>query len=321
MDMSKIKYIFSERYNQFYKPMRIDEDVGIIYMQATKNLHEKGLKKSEMLHIEDDQEHNYVVMHDANITAEKNFLKVMSSNIDTHVKLNEVKFFEKNLLSDSELAMERLKDLAENDKSDIKVHNAALKLYTKINAKTYREITCDNRATYNDQEMPNEIKRLALTKRLFVERSDDYCKNGVYRHPSNRAERLALQAYYPCRFIVKDRGGKVIAGKGYTMNKDNAIEFVKNYIPTEEDKHCTSLYRVPMSLRKKTQLAMCYKILEEYELHYKNEHNYFFWVLDKYNNVVAGGENGFGFKWLFNYCNKLKNQKPKKKKRCVTDNV
>lgn len=70
MDMSKIKYIFSERYNQFYKPMRIDEDVGIIYMQATKNRQEKGLKKSEMLHIEDDQEHNYVVMNDANITAE-----------------------------------------------------------------------------------------------------------------------------------------------------------------------------------------------------------------------------------------------------------
>ncbi len=320
MDINKIKYVFSERYNQFYKPMRIDEDVGIIYIQITKNRHEKGVKKNEILHIEDNQEYKYVVMHDANITAEKNFLKVMSSNRDTHVKLNEVRFFKKNLLTDSEVAMERLKDLAENDKSDIKVHNEALKLYTKMNAKPHREIICNNRATYNNQEIPNKIKRLALTKRLFVERSDDYCRNGVHRHPSNRTDRLALQAYYPCGFVVKGRGGNVIAGKGYTMNKDDAIEFVKNYIPTEEDKHCTSLYRVPMSLRKKKQLAMCYKILEEHGLHYKNEHNYFFWVLDKHHNVVAGGENGFGFKWLLKYCRRLKNQ-PKKKNRYVTDNV
>lgn len=320
MDINKIKYVFSERYNQFYKPMRIDEDVGIIYIQITKNRHEKGVKKNEILHIEDNQEYKYVVMHDANITAEKNFLKVMSSNRNTHVKLNEVQFFEKNLLTDSEVAMERLKDLAENDKSDIKVHNEALKLYTKMNAKPHREIICNNRATYNDQEIPNKIKRLALTKRLFVERSDDYCRNGVHRHPSNRTDRLALQAYYPCGFVVKGRGGNVIAGKGYTMNKDDAIEFVKNYIPTEEDKHCTSLYRVPMSLRKKKQLAMCYKILEEHGLHYKNEHNYFFWVLDKHHNVVAGGENGFGFKWLLKYCRRLKNQ-PKKKNLCVTNNI
>lgn len=319
MDMSKIKLIYSEKYNQFYKFMRVDEDVGIVYMQATKNRHDKGVKKSEILHMEDNQDYKYVVLHDDNITAEKNFLKVMSSNRDIHVKLNEIRFFEKNLLTDSEVSMQRLKDLAENDKSDIKVHNAALKLYTKMNAKPHREIINDKRATYNDQEIPNEIKQLALTKRLFVERSDDYCRNGVHRHPSNRTDRLALQAYYPCGFVVKDRYGNVIAGKGYTFLKDDAIEFVKNYIPIEEDKRCTNLYRVPMSLRKKKQLAMCYKILEEHGLHYKNEHNYFFWVLDKKKNVIAGGKNGFGFKWLLNYCRELKHQKSKKTNRSVTD--
>lgn len=50
-----------------------------------------------------------------------------------------------------------------------------------------------------------------------------------------------------------------------------------------------------------------------YGLHYKNEHNYFFWVLDKHGNVVAGGKNGFGFKWLLSYCRKLKH-KPLPKK-------
>lgn len=43
--MSKIKLIYSEKYNQFYKPMRVDEDVGIVYMQITSNRHEKGIKK------------------------------------------------------------------------------------------------------------------------------------------------------------------------------------------------------------------------------------------------------------------------------------
>lgn len=187
MDINKIKYVFSERYNQFYKSIRVDEDVGIIYMTIEKNRHEKGIKKNEILHIEDNQEYKYVVMHDAYITAEENFLNVMSSNGDTHIKLNEVKFFEKNLLIDSEVAMERLEDLAKKDKTDINVHNSALKLYikiTKINAKPHKEIICNNRATYNDQKISDTIKRLALEKRLFVERSDDYCRNGVHRHPS-----------------------------------------------------------------------------------------------------------------------------------------
>lgn len=316
MDIKSIKLIYSEKYNQFYKPMRIDEDVGIIYMIMTKNKHEKGMKKKEVLHIEDNQDYKYVVMHNENITAENNFLKVMSRNCDTKTKLNELQLFIKNFLTDSELAMERLNDLAVNNKSNKKVHNAALKLYTKIttkpNLKTNREIITDNRNTYIDQDIPDNIKRLALIKRLFVERSDDYCRNDKYRHPSNRTDRLALQAYYPCGFTIKDRGGNVIAGKGYTMKKDDVIRFVENYIPTEEDKKCTNLYRVPMTLRKKKQLAMCYRILQQNGLHYKNEHNYFFWVLDKNRNVVAGGENGFGFKWLLEYCRKLKHKKRKK---------
>ena len=31
MDMNKLKLIFSEKYNQFYKPIRVDEDVGRIF--------------------------------------------------------------------------------------------------------------------------------------------------------------------------------------------------------------------------------------------------------------------------------------------------
>ena len=45
MDKNRIKLIFSEKYNQFYKPIRVDEDVGVIYMQITKNRYDKGIKR------------------------------------------------------------------------------------------------------------------------------------------------------------------------------------------------------------------------------------------------------------------------------------
>lgn len=313
MDKNKIKLIFSEKYNQFYKPMRIDEDVGLIYMQVTKNRHEKGMKKDEIIHIEQHQEYNYIIMHDERVTAEQHFLDVMNGNRNVNVKLNELNSFKKNMLFDSYVAMQKLKELSEseldeksNNYNDLKkIHNEALKLYLKIN---HRRIITDNRNTYINQDVSTDIRKLALSKRLFIERSDDYCKKGKYRHPCNKNEQLAMQSLYPCGFIIRDRGGVVIAGGRFKLSLEDVIKFVKNYLPTEKEKHYSNLYKVPMSSKKKKQLAMCYKILQSYGLHYKNEHNYFFWVLDKHHNVIAGGKNGFGFKWLLKYCRKLKNQ-------------
>ena len=250
-------------------------------------------------------------MYDANITAEQHFIKVMSSNCSVNIKLNELKLFKRNMLAESESAMQILKELAESEcdpqKDNFlnkkKIHNTALDIYTSLN---HRKIVRDNRSTYDGQVIPDDIKRIALSKRLFIERSDDYCGNP--KHPTNMNEKLAIQALYPCGFIVRDRGGIVVSGGKYELSMENAIRFVKNYIPTEKEKHYTNLYQVPMSIRKKRQLAMCYKVLEMYGLHYKNEHNYFFWILDKRGNVVAGGKNGFGFKWLLSYCRKLKHK-------------
>lgn len=316
MDKNRIKLIFSEKYNQFYKPIRVDEDVGTIYMQITKNRHDKGIKKNEIIHIESNPEYVYVPMYDANITAEQHFIKVMSSNCSVNIKLNELKLFKRNMLAESESAMQILKELAESEcdpqKDNFlnkkKIYNTALDIYTSLN---HRKIVRDNRSTYDGQVIPDDIKRIALSKRLFIECSDDYCGNP--KHPANTNEKLAIQALYPCGFIVRDRGGIVVAGGKYELSMEDAIRFVENYLPTEKEKHYTNLYQVPMSIRKKRQLAMCYKILEKYGLHYKNEHNYFFWVLDKRGNVIAGGKNGFGFKWLLSYCRKLKH-KPLPKK-------
>jgi len=226
MDKNRIKLIFSEKYNQFYKPIRVDEDVGTIYMQIIKNRHDKS--------------YAYVTMYDANITAEQHFIKVMSSNCSVNIKLNELKLFKRNMLAESDSAMQILKELAESEcdpqKDNFlnkkKIHNTALDIYTSLN---HRKIVQDNRSTYDGQIIPEEVKRIALSKRLFVERSDDYCGNP--KHPANTNEKLAIQALYPCGFIVRDRGGI----------------------------------------------------------------------------VVAGGKNGFGFKWLLSYCRKLKH-KPLPKK-------
>ena len=41
MDLNKIKLIYSQKYNQFYKPVRIDEDVGIVYIKVANNRRDK----------------------------------------------------------------------------------------------------------------------------------------------------------------------------------------------------------------------------------------------------------------------------------------
>ena len=79
MDINKVKLIYSEKVNQFYKPMRIDEDVGTVYMQVTKNRHDKSMRKDEIIRIEENTEYKYVVMYDDSTTAESHFIDVFSN--------------------------------------------------------------------------------------------------------------------------------------------------------------------------------------------------------------------------------------------------
>ena len=117
MDIRKAKLIHSVKCNQFYTVMRIDEDVGTIYIQPTKNRH-NGITKSQIAHIEDNHEFQFVVMYDANTTAEQHFLAIMDSDCSIHVKQNEVKDFKKNMLMKSERAMQILKALSKVNSND-----------------------------------------------------------------------------------------------------------------------------------------------------------------------------------------------------------
>ena len=333
MDMSKIKLIYSEKYNQFYKIMRIDEDVGNIYIQPTKNRHDKSIRKDEILRIEENSDYKFVVMHDANTTAEKHFIDSMNEECSVHVKLNELRDFKKNMLPESEEAILIIEDLANiNSKSrsnrgltqnEIKIRDAALRQYRSLDMWKKSRIE-RNRQSYENQIIPNEIVHLALSKRLFIERRDDYCykaTNTYKRKVAPQKAKHSIQSNFPCGFLIKDKGGYIVAGRNgrnlYTLSVEDVIEFVKKY-DASKTKNYSILYQVPMSGRKERQLAKCYEILRQHGLHYKNEHNYFFWVLDKKKNVIAGGKNGFGFKWLLKYCRRLQSQ-TKKKNHSVTD--
>ena len=324
MDMRKIKLIYSEKYNQYYKPIRVDEDIGIVYMQATKNRHDKAIGKSEIIRIEGNKPYQFVVMHDLNITAEQHFLNIVNSDCNPHVKISEIKAFKKNMLDQSEDCLQKLKELSESkpskeDEYACKIQRVSLQVYRSLDAWKNCVIE-NNRKSYENQVIPKEIVRLALSKRLFIERRDDYCykaRNTFKRKVAPSQAKRSIQSNFPCGFLIRDKGGYVVAGKNdkYTLSVQEVIDFVNGYVPT--NKHYRILYQVPMSERKERQLKFCSNILQENGLHYKNEHNYFFWVLDARKNVIAGGENGFGFKWLLKYCRRLRSQ-PRKN---VTDKI
>lgn len=319
MDKKDMKLAYSEKYNQFYEIMRIDNDVGVCYIKPTSNKRDKSIHRDMILKTDTEEELEIVVMHNANITAEQHFIKIMESDCPYKIKLSELRDFKRNMLKESLAAMDELKKISETKTASNElqeVQTSALKLLTSLD---WRQTVVDNRASYN-QSIPSEIMKIALSKRLFIERRDEFCRpggRGTERIPATGQSKVQLQSNFPCGYLIRNRGGYVIAGKGFTLTDQNVIEFVKHYIPSEKEKHYSILHRVPMSLRKKRQLAKCYNILKQHGLHYKNEHNYFFWVLDKQGKIIAGGKNGFGFKWLKKYCNRLNNGAIKK----VTDKV
>lgn len=306
MDIRKAKLIHSVKCNQFYTVIRIDEDVGTIYIQPTKNRH-NGITKSQIAHIEDNHEFQFVVMYDANTTAEQHFLAIMDSDCSIHVKQNEVKDFKKNMLMKSERAMQILKALSKVNSND-KLYQLAREQYFKL---TNRQMIEENRKTYIGQVVPDETKRLAWKKRLFIERSDDY--SGRPKHIATNLERTTTQGRYPCGFLIRDKDGIVVAGRRYEMSIPEVVDFVKQYVYVER-KHYRHLYCLPLSNAEKKQIKMCSRILSRNDLQYKSENNSYFWIMDKENNVIAGSKNGFSLNGFVRFCKRLSHKQDESKK-------
>lgn len=310
MDMSKIKLIYSEKVNQFYKPMRIDEDIGVVYVQLTKNKND-DVARNQILHME-DTDCEYIVMYDDRTSAEEHFLEIMSSDCVGHIKENEVKNFKRNMLMKSNDAMQLLQELS-TDKAQGKLYKLAKQQYFKV---TNKENVIKNRESYIGQEVPKEIEQLAWMKQLFIERSDTYCCRP--RRFPNDNERRSIQARYPCGFLIRNKGGIVIVGGRYEMPLSEVIDFVKQY-KHKDGEHYGQLFFVPLTNNQKKQLKRCERILKRNDLHFKNENNRYFWVLDKEKNVIAGSRTGFNLSGLVRFCGKLNNKSNDVQNQSVTD--
>jgi hypothetical protein len=71
----------------------------------------------------------------------------------------------------------------------------------------------------------------------------------------------------------------------------------------------------------KKQLKMCSRILDNNNLHYKNENNSYFWVIDRDKRIVAGSKSGFNLKGLVRFCKNLQRRQGAIKKESVTDST
>lgn len=313
MDISSAKLIFSEKCNQFYKPIRIDEDIGVVYLQVAKNRH-NGITQSQIAHIEKFPKLTFIVMHNETITAEQHFLDVIENGNSIYAKMGEIDNFKKNMLIESERAMQTLKELSSTNNDD-NVTKCARKMYMKLN---HKQRIKDNRSTYIGQVIPAETQKIAWQKKLFIERNDDYC--GKPKHVSDNNERVTTQGRYPCGFLIRDKGGIVVAGGRYEMSVQEVVDFVAEY-KNVEDRHYRNLYLVPLTSIQKKHIKMCSKILDKESLYIKNENNSYFWVCDKDKNVVAGGEFGFNLNGLIRFCKKLQRRKRENTIENVTDKI
>lgn len=305
MDINGIKLIYSVKYNQFFEPMRMDEDVGVVYMKPTKNRHD-GITKSQILCVEKTTDVRFVVMYNTKETAEEHFFTVINSGENLNAMRGEIDSFKKHMLPESERAMQKLKEISEMDSA---ISKSAKVVYDSL---MRGKVLKENRNTYIGQIVPDEIKRLAWQKRLFIERSDDYCGKLKKRRTSND-ERYAIQGCYPCGFLIRDRGGNVVCGGRYGLSVQDVTEFVQQY-KNDERKHYERLYYPPLDKEQKEQIKRCCRILERNNLYHINKHNCYFWVANSEKQIIAGGKSGFNLKGLVRFCKKLN-------RKGVTDRV
>lgn len=305
MDMNKVKLIYSQKYNQFFEPMRMDEDIGTIYIKPVKNRHD-GITKNQILYMEETSGMKFVVMHNAKITAEEQFLVVMGSGENDKAMMREIKNFKRNMLPESDRAMKKLKEISETEHT---VSKSAKAVYNRL---VHRQTLKENRSTYIGQVIPDETRRLAWKKRLFIERSDDYC-GGSKKHKSNDDERNTIQGRYPCGFLIRDKGGIVVSGGKYEMSVQDVVDFVQLY-KYIEGKHYGKLYCPPLDKEQKKQLKRCTRILEKNNLHYLSENHSYFWVANSEKQIIAGNKCGFNLKELVRFCKRLH-------RKSVTDRI
>lgn len=307
MEKEKIKLVYSQKYNQHYRPIKFDEMNKTCYIIVAKNRKDKSIHRDMIARIEENTDWKFIIMRNEYITAEDNFVRSMNCDGEYMRKMNEIHDFKRNGLMDSEIAVNEVNRLYHSFHGKIKSNED--RKFRKAVSDLYFEIKTDNVpkknknfATYA-QHVPNKIRNLAQEKGLFIERTDDFCiSNGKKVKASNLAKK-GIRGTKPCGYLIRNKSGKVIIGAGYKLTDKQVIEFVKKYQPTPND--TIGNYKVPLSKQEEDKLVTCKKILIRNKLNWKNENNIRFWVLDK-GKIIYGGKGGVGLKKLFRFCIGLK---------------
>jgi len=234
--MEEILLCYWQKYNQYYKPIEIDTELKVCKMVVAKNKRDKSITKDKIAKVEQYPDWKFIIYKNAFKTAEQNFLDVMRVPGQYNQKFNELSDFKRNGLVDSEKAMGEISYIFQkgfaNCISDKDHHfrQRVKTLYTEILMEQSRN---DNQKTY-DQHIPAEVIELAKSKRLFIERVDDFITKNGRRAKTNKIEKQKIRERRSCGYLIRNEKGKTIVGNGYTLTSANVVEFIQNYIPCDD---------------------------------------------------------------------------------------
>lgn len=301
MNKNNIEKVYSEKYNQFYKPIRFDDN-GICEVILSKK---DKTTKNHIASFENDKNWKFVIMQNEHIRADEYFVNTLNGD-NNKSKMRVLQKFFAHGLCDSELAMNELArwfkigytdTVSDEDK---KVRALIQKTYIKMCTHDSKKIK-DDRYT---QHIPQEIKYLGYEKGLIIERSDDYYTgyNGVTTLATGKLKE-GLKAARKCGYRIVNMSGKVIAGQGFSFVDAQVVDFVKRYNSKPED--LKGDYMVALSKNQQTKLKKLSKFLESHNLRIKNKNNLRFWVTNTNGKVIGGGIVGLPYNRLHAFVRSL----------------
>lgn len=298
MNKEKIKLVYSEKNNQYYRPIEFDDDSKVCKVVVTSNKKDKSIHKDSIARMEQDSGWTFLIMSNPYVTAVDDFIRGTEKGVTQKRMLAVLRKFRVHKLDESEAAMDRLKQLYHEGKfKSYKIKNKVNKLYQEL---CIGKTSHRNRNTYN-QHIPADIKELAKSKDLYIIRNDDYKKDSHGRLvKTTKKQRASIRLKYKCGYLIRNGSGKIVAGwGGYSLSDEDVCKFVKNYEPDYAGK--LGEYKVALNNEEWKKFDYCIRTLNKYGLKIKNHNNLRFWVLND-GRVIYGGKDGCKLTGLYKFC-------------------
>lgn len=291
-----MKLVYSDKLNQYYRPIEFDDENKICKVVVTNNKKDKSIHRDSITRMEQDPDWTFLIMSNPYVTALDDFLRGTEKGATQKRMLTVLRKFRVHKLDESEVAMDRLKQMYHKGKfKSYKIKNEVNKLYQKL---CIGKI--NHKDTYN-QHIPADIRELAKSKGLFIIRNDDYMKDSKGRRVKTTAkQRGQIRRKYKCGYKIKNGAGKTVAGwGGYPLSDVDVCEFVRNYESQYGDK--LGYYKVALNNEEWKKFDYCTKTLNKYGLRLRNNNNLRFWVLNQ-GKVIYGGKDGCKLTGLYKFC-------------------